>query len=307
MAEKNINSRIMQKHDTEANWNKATNFIPKAGEIVIYDADDTHNAARIKVGNNSAKINELPFVSSNDERIFIAEYGVTTFEEIIEAANTDKKTVLCRINDDGTIFTLAYCHADGARFIGYTSQGEQEACCEPNNEWTISNISIQADWNQNDETALDYIKNRPFYDKIILPETTGGVGLDTNLVMLPTFQLVAGEIYNVNYNGTEYICKCFEESGAFMLGNYKKVMETGDSGEPFVVVRDSVNCGVFLLDGATPITISISIIHKLDKKYLPIVSDDEILAWLSEENIVAPVASVSGELYTTNNNEIYVL
>lgn len=37
------------------------------------------------------------------------------------------------------------------------------------------------------------------------------------------------------------------------------------------------------------------------------VSDDEILAWLNEENIVAPVASVSGELYTTNNNEIYVL
>lgn len=35
--------------------------------------------------------------------------------------------------------------------------------------------------------------------------------------------------------------------------------------------------------------------------------DEDLLAWLNEENIVAPVASVSGELYTTNNNEIYVL
>lgn len=191
MAEKNINSRIMQKHDTEANWKKATNFIPKAGEIIIYDADDTYSAARIKVGNDSTNINDLPFINS------------------------------------------------------------------------------KANWEQNDETALDYIQNRPFYDEIILPETTGEVGLNANIVTLPAFQLVVGEIYNVNYNGTEYVCKCFGENGAFMLGNYEKIMETGDSGEPFVVVCDSVDYVVFLLDGATSVTISISIIHKLDKKFLP--------------------------------------
>lgn len=27
--EKNMSTRIIHKHDTEANWNKATNFIPK--------------------------------------------------------------------------------------------------------------------------------------------------------------------------------------------------------------------------------------------------------------------------------------
>ena len=27
--EKNINSRIIHKHDIEANWNRATTFIPK--------------------------------------------------------------------------------------------------------------------------------------------------------------------------------------------------------------------------------------------------------------------------------------
>ena len=36
--EKKINSRIQQKHDVAANWAKATNFIPKKGEIIIYDA-----------------------------------------------------------------------------------------------------------------------------------------------------------------------------------------------------------------------------------------------------------------------------
>ena len=39
MAEKNIKTRIIHKHDTEENWNKATNFIPKQGEIIVYDID----------------------------------------------------------------------------------------------------------------------------------------------------------------------------------------------------------------------------------------------------------------------------
>ena len=38
--EKNINSRIQQKHDIEANWLKAINFVPKAGEIIVYDIDE---------------------------------------------------------------------------------------------------------------------------------------------------------------------------------------------------------------------------------------------------------------------------
>ena len=29
MAEKIMKTRIIHKHDTEENWNKATNFIPK--------------------------------------------------------------------------------------------------------------------------------------------------------------------------------------------------------------------------------------------------------------------------------------
>ena len=39
MAEKTLNTRIQMKTDTEANWNKATNFIPKNGEIIIYATD----------------------------------------------------------------------------------------------------------------------------------------------------------------------------------------------------------------------------------------------------------------------------
>ena len=30
------NYRIAQKHDVESNWQKAKNFIPLAGEIIVY-------------------------------------------------------------------------------------------------------------------------------------------------------------------------------------------------------------------------------------------------------------------------------
>ena len=70
MAEKNIKSRIVHKHDVELNWNKATNFIPKQGEIIVYDIDNNHSYERIKIGDGVTNVNNLPFVIStltNDE------------------------------------------------------------------------------------------------------------------------------------------------------------------------------------------------------------------------------------------------
>lgn len=61
MAEKQIKTRIINKHDTEANWIKAINFIPKQGEIVVYDKDTAHSYERFKIGDGSTKINNLPF------------------------------------------------------------------------------------------------------------------------------------------------------------------------------------------------------------------------------------------------------
>ena len=65
MAEKVMNTRIMLKHDTEANWKKATVFIPKAGEVIIYDKDSTHTRPRIKIGDGETLVSALPFVYSN--------------------------------------------------------------------------------------------------------------------------------------------------------------------------------------------------------------------------------------------------
>ena len=77
MAEKQINGRITQKHDSEANWGKATNFIPKAGEIIIYDADETHHYCRIKIGDGSTLINNLPFSTEEEIKSYAAPISHT--------------------------------------------------------------------------------------------------------------------------------------------------------------------------------------------------------------------------------------
>lgn len=60
-----IKSRIAQKHDTELNWNKATNFIPKQGEIIVYDIDSTYTYERVKIGDGKTVAKDLPFVTDN--------------------------------------------------------------------------------------------------------------------------------------------------------------------------------------------------------------------------------------------------
>ena len=57
-----INSRITMKHDIEEHWKKALNFIPKAGEVIVYDSDERHAEVRLKIGNGETYVNDLPFL-----------------------------------------------------------------------------------------------------------------------------------------------------------------------------------------------------------------------------------------------------
>lgn len=66
--EKTISSRVIHKHDTEANWNKAVNFIPKQGELIIYDRDSNYAYERAKIGDGVTKVSALPFANESADR-----------------------------------------------------------------------------------------------------------------------------------------------------------------------------------------------------------------------------------------------
>lgn len=59
--EKQINTRVLSKIDTQANWDMATEFIPRKGEIIIYSVDSNHSYPRFKVGDGITSAPNLPF------------------------------------------------------------------------------------------------------------------------------------------------------------------------------------------------------------------------------------------------------
>jgi len=86
LANNNVNNKvdlkvssIVQKHDIEVNWNKATTFIPNKGQIIVYDieVDENNNTLalpegrtnpytyeRFKIGDGIHDVTNLPFVSN---------------------------------------------------------------------------------------------------------------------------------------------------------------------------------------------------------------------------------------------------
>lgn len=69
MAEKNIKSRIVHKHDLESNWLLATNFVPKQGELIVYDIDDNYDYERFKIGDGVTVVSSLPFADDNKANV----------------------------------------------------------------------------------------------------------------------------------------------------------------------------------------------------------------------------------------------
>lgn len=171
------------------------------------------------------------------------------------------------------------------------------------NKFLNDDVFTQADFSQNDSSALDYIKNRTHWVEYgrqnLLAETVITLDNGESMVSDDTIKLVDGETYIVNYNGTEYTCVAkpfdFGTGGAITaptIGNLDLVNETGDTGEPFVIVyvnselKDMMefpSAGLMISDinGLSESTISIDqaseIVHKLDKKYYTYTHGSEII------------------------------
>lgn len=81
-----MKERIQTKHDIAANWAKAINFVPLAGELIIYDGILENGAyietPKLKVGDGIHKVNDLPFIEITSSIESANKYKVE--EEILE-------------------------------------------------------------------------------------------------------------------------------------------------------------------------------------------------------------------------------
>lgn len=140
---------------------------------------------------------------------------------------------------------------------------------------------VQSDWNQNDDTQPDYVKNRPFYtgDPVkteIISETTVTFSKMSGLMAaaLPeSFDLVDGQTYTISWDGTDYACTgIFLDGATPVLGNLGILGKGDDTGEPFIFLNKG-QWVVASTESATEHMISISVfaveVVKIDEKYLP--------------------------------------
>ena len=145
---------------------------------------------------------------------------------------------------------------------------------------------VQSDWNQNNDTAADYIKNRPFYtgdlvETVLVEESTASFTNAGGLYMAQiqsNFEATAGETYKVTWDGTVYECMCVDFNGIPSFGNLSIAGGGSDTGEPFIIsAPGSGEIMIATLDTSTSHTISISglvpEVVKIDEKYLPTGDD----------------------------------
>ena len=141
----------------------------------------------------------------------------------------------------------------------------------------------RGNWNQNDETAADYIKNRTHWSEVslveILPEITIYIEEDYDKIS-NDITLELGKTYNVTFNGKEYNCTAWSNGEAILIGNGSiyggRDVASGNIGgnnEPFSCDNEDGTLYLNVSESGTH-TVRISyqseVIHKIDKKYLPI-------------------------------------
>lgn len=142
---------------------------------------------------------------------------------------------------------------------------------------------VQPDWNQNDEDAADYIKNRPFYEEItevvILPETSFEHTEEQETSIIDSqfsHTLENGKEYIVTLDGvTKTYTATVSETHAILITN-TSINEMRDGNgwaigfEPESSLLGFISFDVSLY-GVHTISISgkVTKAHKIDGKYIP--------------------------------------
>lgn len=176
MAEKNMNARIIQKHDTATNWAAATNFIPKQGELIVYEVDETTPYPRFKVGNGTANVSALPFsdakyVLDNELGAYVTVAsaqtitGQKTFSQNIKISATPTATT-----DAATVETVTNAVAS------VRTQLEKEIGLVENSVTDLASSMTEVAIQMNGGAALGTVLGPTGQGPITIPTVSGPTG-----------------------------------------------------------------------------------------------------------------------------------
>lgn len=149
---------------------------------------------------------------------------------------------------------------------------------------TLYNALIQrlkkhrGNWEQNDPTADDYIKNRPFYtddsEKVVIVPNQQITFSDYEaaLTLSEIIEFVVGQSYEVKWDNVNYTCIAWDFNGIGAIGNQGMIDGLIDTGEPFVISiskAEGMGMAMSSTTGTHTVEVTSAKIVKIDKKYLP--------------------------------------
>lgn len=126
---------------------------------------------------------------------------------------------------------------------------------------------VQSDWNQNDDTQPDYIKNRPFYNgtKTVTVETKEEVELNN----FPVFAV--GDTVTVNVDGVEYSLVAYDDDGCVTIGDTTDSIISGEGQLGWQIYIEDGEVWFYTKEAHT-VSYSVEEVVKIDEKYLPPIS-----------------------------------
>ena len=234
--------------------------------------------------------------------------GKVAIPEVINGAGIKSIEQTSTSSEDGGVNTITVTLTDGGTSTFEVRNGSKGSQGNPGEKGEKGESAAQPDWDQNDFTALDYIKNKPFYkveDYTLLKEEdvvlTNGVGRSWNI----NWQV--GQI-NIYYDGSNYELKRepnvidayyywgYEKFNSGEFPFYVKAGVLGDSeAEIHTSFFDSpitVNCSYYTLETVykpidsayLPSDRILPVVYKFDEgKFLRVSSDGK---WVQEEVII---------------------
>lgn len=147
----------------------------------------------------------------------------------------------------------------------------------------------QSDWNQNDESASDYVKNRTHYSEYsvitLVPECSVTIGGSLTATINGTFIAEVDKTYYVTFQGVEYKCVGYPSAiNWVMLGNDALYGGSGMveyADYPFNIISYGDGYAEICTNALGTFTVSITekeeTVHQLDSKYIPSIDLDETI------------------------------
>lgn len=295
-AEKNQNAfSNIKVGSTTIAADSTTDTLELVGSNVTITPDATNDKVTISVADASTGtkgvVQLTNSTSSTSTTTAATPNSVKSAYDLANTAKTNAATAQTRADN---AYTLAESKVDSLSDLGITATATELNYVDGVTSSVQAQLdaikNAKADWNQNDSTQLDYVKNRPFYttdpvETVIVEGTIPANGMLQTSASINSLTL--GETYNVVFDGTVYnnlVCENYD--GLPSIGN-----------DAFMFAIQSGRAMAYAANGSASHTIKVmallSSIIPLERKYIAEHIDN-----LAGEKVTGKVYTVDGAQVT---------